>query len=50
MDGRRALRILARLPSNWRGEMLHWKTRTTVAVVGVLAAIASVGGFGWTWH
>jgi hypothetical protein len=30
--------------------MLQWKTRATVAAVGVLAAIASVGGFGWTWH
>jgi hypothetical protein len=30
--------------------MLHWKARTTVAVVGILAVIASVGGFGWTWQ
>jgi hypothetical protein len=30
--------------------MLHWKTTATVTAVGVLAAIASVGGFGWTWN
>ena len=30
--------------------MLHWKSTATVAIVGLLAAIASVGGLGWTWN
>jgi hypothetical protein len=30
--------------------MLHWKTTITVAAVTVLAALAAVGGCGWTWQ
>jgi hypothetical protein len=30
--------------------MLHWKATISLAAVGVLAALAAVGGFGWTWY
>jgi hypothetical protein len=29
--------------------VLHWKNGTTLALVAVLVAIATVGGFGWSW-
>jgi hypothetical protein len=30
--------------------MLHWKTTISLAAVSVLAALAAIGGFGWTWQ